>query len=103
MSVFLSVLLDQSSNINLFLKKHFIEAGVSKNFVKIKDIAPMVKYKMRALNRIVDLSEKRKTEFLNQLQTDLRLVLRQKDFEHFDFEEAWSWLKTLEKEISKSL
>ena len=62
----------------------------------------MVKRKMKALNRTVDLSKKRKEELLNQLQTDLRPVLRQKDFEKFDFKEAWSWLKVLEEKNSQS-
>ena len=63
----------------------------------------MVKYKMQVLNRTVDLSNKKKEELLNQLQTDLKPVLHQDDFEKFDFEEAWNWLKTLEEKISVTI
>ena len=87
-------------DIHYALKKRLIE---TKGFIQIHNIAPMVKYKLKTLNRTVDLSEKRKEELLSQLQTDLKPVLRKKDFEEFDFEQAWTWLKTLEKEISKSL
>ena len=73
------------------------------HLIDIKDMIPMVKHKLDILNRKIDLSDSRKKEFLNQLQTDLKPVLRRKDFEEFDFEQAWTWLKTLEKEISKSL
>ena len=88
-------------DIHYALKNRFIEEP--HGFIKIHDIVPMVKYKLKILNGTVDLSDKRKEELLSQLQTDLRPVLRQKDFEEFDFEQAWKWLKTLEKEISKSL
>ena len=88
-------------DIHYALKNRFIEEP--HGFIKIHDIAPMVKYKMRDLNRRIDLSSERKEDFLSQLQTDLKPVLRQKDFEEFDFEQAWNWLKILEKEISKSL
>ena len=83
------------------LKTHFINER--RGFIKIHDISPMVKYKLKTLNRTIDLSDERKKDFLSQLQTDLKPVLRQKDFEDFDFEKAWSWLKNLEQEISKSL
>ncbi len=88
-------------DIHYALKRHLIEEP--RGFIKIHDIAPMVKYKMKVLDREVDLSDKRKEELLSQLQTDLKPVLCQKDFEEFDFEQAWKWLKILEKEISKSL
>lgn len=88
-------------DIHYAIKRRLIEEP--RGFIKIHDISPMVKYKMKILNRKVDLSERRKKELLSQLQTDLRPVLRQKDFEEFDFEQAWNWLKILEKEISKSL
>lgn len=87
-------------DIHYALKKRLIEP---KGFIKIHDIAPMVKYKLKILNRTIDLSDKRKEKFLDQLQTDLKPVLRQKDFEEFDFEQAWNWLKILEKKISESL
>ena len=80
-----------------------IHYAVKRDFIKTHDISSMVKYKMKVLNRTVDLSNKKKEELLNRLQTDLKPVLRQDDFEKFDFEEAWNWLKTLEKEISQSL
>ena len=87
-------------DIHYALKRRLIEKS---GFIKIHDIVPMVKHKMKVLDREVDLSDKRKEELLGQLQTDLKPVLRQKDFEEFDFEQAWKWLKILEKEISKSL
>ena len=71
--------------------------------MQIHGISPMVKYKMKDLNRKIDLSSEKKEELLDQLQTDLKPVLRQKDFEEFDFEQAWNWLKILEKENHKSL
>ena len=83
------------------LKTSFINER--RGLIKIHDISPMVKYKLKTLNRTIDLSDERKKDFLSQLQTDLKPVLRQKDFEDFDFEKAWSWLKNLEQEISKSL
>ncbi len=87
-------------DIHYALKKRLIE---TKGFIKIHDISPMVKYKLKVLNRKIDLSSKRKKEFLGQLQTDLKPVLRRKDFEDFDFDQAWNWLKKLEHAISMSL
>ena len=88
-------------DIHYAVKRRFIEEP--HGFIKIHNISPMVKYKMKVLNRTVDLSKKKKEELLNQLQTDLKPVLRQDDFENFDFEEAWNWLKILEEKISQSL
>ncbi len=88
-------------DIHYALKRRLIEEP--HGFIKIHDIAPMVKYKIKTLNLKIDLSDKRKEALLDQLQTDLKPVLRKKDFEEFDFEQAWNWLKILEKEISKSL
>ena len=51
----------------------------------------------------IGIGEDRGQARAGQLQTDLKPVLRQKDFEEFDFEQAWKWLKILEKETSKSL
>ena len=67
--------------------------------IKVHDIAPMVKYKLKVVNRKTDLSPNRKKELLSQLQTHLKPVLRQKDFEDFDFEQAWDWLKKLKRII----
>ena len=80
-----------------------IHYAVKNHLIDIKNIIQMIKYKLNILNRIIDLSAKRKEELLSQLQTDLKPVLCQKDFEEFDFEQAWKWLKILEKKISKSL
>ena len=88
-------------DIHYAIKRRLIEEP--RGFIKIHEIAPMVKYKLKTLNRTVDLSDERKEKFLDQLQTDLKPVLRQKDFEEFDFEQAWEWLKTLEQKISESL
>ena len=88
-------------DIHYAIKRRLIEE--TKGFIKIHEIAPMVKYKLKILNRTVDLSDKRKEKFLGQLQTELKPVLRQKDFEEFDFEQAWDWLKILEQKISESL
>ncbi len=86
-------------DIHYALKKQLIE---TKGPIKIHDISPMVKDKLKVLNRKIDLSPHRKKEFLSQLRTDLKPVLRQKDFEDFNFEQAWNWLKKLEQSISKS-
>ena len=80
-----------------------IHYAVKNHLIDIKDMIPIIKHKLNILNRTIDLSAKRKKEFLTQLQTNLKPVLRQKDFAEFDFEQAWKWLKILEKEISKSL
>ena len=88
-------------DIHYAIKKRLIEE--TRGFIKVHEIAPMVKYKLKILNRTVDLSDKRKKEFLSQLQTELKPVLRKKDFEEFDFEQAWNWLKILEQKISESL
>ena len=87
-------------DIHYALKKRIIE---NKGLIKIHDISPMVKYKLKVLNRTIDLSSSRKKELLSQLQTDLKPVLRKQDFEDFDFEQAWNWLKELEYSISMSL
>ena len=42
---------------------------------------------------------KNKKEFLSQLESDLKPILRQKDFEEFDFEKTWKWLKTIERKF----
>ena len=47
---------------------------------------------------------KQKERFLSAVRaTALKPVLRWKDFEDFDFEQAWNWLKKLEHSISISL
>lgn len=80
-----------------------VHYAVKNCLIEIKDMIPMIKHKLDVLNRTIDLSDNRKTEFLNQLSTDLKPVLRQKDFEEFDFEKAWNILKVLEQKISESL
>ena len=81
-------------------KKHLI--GDAKAYIKINDILSMVKHKLKVLSRRIDLSDERKKEFLSQMETGLKPVLRQKDFEEFNFEQAWKWLKILEQKISKA-
>ena len=76
--------------------------AIKNQLISIKDIIPMVKYKLNVLNRKVELSSYRKEEFLSQVQTDLKPVLLQKDFEGFDFNQAWNYLKIFEKEILNS-
>ena len=77
-----------------------ISYAIKNNLINIKDIVTMVKHKLDILNRTIDLSHSRRTELLAQFQENLFPVLRQKDFEEFDFDQAWNWLKILEKEIS---
>ncbi len=89
-------------DIHYAIKRRLIEE-TNKGFIKVHEIAPMVKYKLKTLNRTIDLSDKRKEKLLDQLQTALKPVLRPKDFEEFDFEQAWEWLKTLKQKISESL
>ena len=92
------------SRVNPAIRDIFdIHYAVKNRLIDIKDMIPMIKHKLDILNRTIDLSVKRKKEFLTQLQGNLKPVLRQKDFEKFDFEQAWKWLKILEKKISKSL
>ena len=88
-------------DIHYAIKQRLIEEP--KGYIKIYEIAPMVKYKLKTLNRTINLCDKRKEMFLEQLETDLKPVLRKKDFEEFDFEQAWKWLKILEKRIFESL
>ena len=76
-----------------------IDYAIKKQLIDIKDIVSMVKYKLDVLNRKIDLSDYRKEEFLHQIQTELKPVLLQKDFEKFDFKRAWNSLKTFEEEI----
>ena len=80
-----------------------VHYAVKNQLINIKDMIPIVKHKLGVLNRKIDLSAKRRKELLTQFQESLEPVLRQKDFEDFDFEQAWNWLKILEKEISKSV
>ena len=92
------------SRVNPAIRDIFdVHYAVKNHLIDIKDMIPMIKHKLNTLNRTIDLSVKRKKEFLIQLQENLKPVLRQKDFEEFDFEQAWKWLKALEKEISKFL
>ena len=92
------------SRVNPAIRDIFdIHYAVKNRLIDIKSMIPMIKHKLDILNRTIDLSAKRKQEFLIQLQENLRPVLRQKDFEEFDFEQAWNWLKALEKKVSKSL
>lgn len=88
-------------DIHYAIKKRLI-AG-DRCYIKIHDISPMLKYKLKTLNCQIDLSDERKKEFLSQMETELKPVLRQKDFEEFNFEQAWNWLKILEQKISESL
>ena len=85
-------------DIHYAIKKRLIEE--TKGYIKVHDISPMVKYKLKVLNCQIDLSAERKKEFLSQMKTGLKPVLRQKDFEEFNFEQAWNWLKILERKIS---
>ena len=78
-----------------------IHYAVKNCFIDIKDMIPIVKHKLDILNRKIDLSNDRKRDFSNQLQTDLKPVLRQKDFEDFDFEQAWNLLKNVEETIER--
>ncbi len=89
-------------DIHYALKNCSAEKFHSFTINKLSPMVKMVKCKMKVSNQQIDLSEKRKEEFLSQLQTELRPVLRQKDFEEFNFEQVWKWLKTLEKKILKS-
>ena len=75
-------LLEIFFDIHYAIKRHLIEEA--RGLIKVHEIAPMVKYKLKTLNRTVDLSDKRKEKFLDQLQTELKPVLRQEDFEEFD-------------------
>ena len=52
-------------------------------------ISKLIKKKFQVQNCTSDVSLKRKKEFLSQIETKLRPVLRKKDFEAFDFEVAW--------------
>ena len=88
-------------DIHYAIKQRLIEEP--KTYIRIHEISPMVKYKLKVLNRKIDLSDERKKEFLSQMDTGLKPVLRQKDFEEFNFEQAWNWLKILEQKISESL
>ena len=92
------------SRVNPAIRDIFdIHYAVKNRLIDIKDMIPMIKHKLDILDRTIDLSAKRKKEFLTQLQENLKPVLRQKDFEDFDFEQAWKWLKDFEKKVSKSL
>ena len=88
-------------DIHYAIKQRLIEEP--KAYIKIHEISPMVKYKLKVLNRKINLSDERKQEFLNQMETGLKPVLRQKDFEEFNFEQAWNWLKILEQKIFEAL
>ena len=79
-----------------------IDYAIKKQLIDIKDITPMVKYKLNVLNRKIDLSNDRKKEFLYQIQTDLKPVLLQKDCEDFNFQQAWSYIKIFEKDFLKT-
>lgn len=48
-------------------------------------------------NEIVDLGDGRKSKLVAQIETELRPVLRPKDFEKFDFNEAWEELAKIHK------
>ena len=61
-------------DIHYAIKNRWIEEP--KGYIKIHEIAPMVKHKLKTLNRTIDLSDKRKEILLEQLQTDLKPVLR---------------------------
>lgn len=74
-----------------------VHYAVKNRLMDIEDMISIVKHKLDVLNRKMDLSNDRKEEFLSQLYTDLRPVLRQRDFEDFDFEKAWNLLKSIEK------
>ena len=92
------------SRVNPAIRDIFdVHYALKNRLIDIKDMIPMIKHKLNILNRTIDLSAKRKKEFLTQLQENLKPVLRRKDFEDFAFEQAWIWLKTLEKEIDKSV
>ena len=80
-----------------------IHYTVKNRLINIEGIIPMIRRKLDILDRKIDLSAKRKKDFKLQLQESLKPVLRQKDFEEFDFEQTWKYLKDLEKKISKSL
>ena len=79
------------------LEKNII--GNSKPKIKSHEILQMLRKKMEDEELKIYLSSSRKEEFLSQLQTDLKPVLRAVDFENFDFEKTWIWLQNIQKEL----
>lgn len=50
----------------------------------------------------IQISDARKKDFRSQLQTDLKPVLRDQDFNAFDFESAWEQLVLIAKAVQQS-
>ena len=76
-----------------------IHYAVKNHLIDIKDMIPMIKHKLDILDRTIDLSDNRRSELLTQFQENLLPVLRKKDFEEFDFEQAWNLLKNIENSV----
>lgn len=61
-----------------------------------KELQGLAKIKLRKPEPLeIDLSESKKQILTSQLETQLRPVLREKDYQQFDFEKAWSDLRQI--------
>jgi predicted nucleotidyltransferase component of viral defense system len=76
-----------------------VEYALKRKLFRIEEIAKMVRYKFEIQGRKVLLSNERKEIFRQQLDTHLKPVLREKDFQDFNFDTAWNNLISLEKNI----
>jgi predicted nucleotidyltransferase component of viral defense system len=78
-----------------------VDYALKKKLFDAHEIAPLVRHKFETQNRQILLNDERKHIFKQQLGTDLKPVLRDRDFDGFDFESAWTSLLSLKKEIFK--
>ncbi len=73
-----------------------LDYALKGNLFNPREISQLVKLKFKAQNCKSDLTPKRKKAFQAQIETQLRPVLRKKDFNNFNFESAWNNICELE-------
>lgn len=76
-----------------------VEYALSKKLIVLPDIKPYFIQKFKVQNRIPNLTDERKKIFKQQLVSNLRPVLRESDYQQFDFEKAWENLTNLSKKL----
>ncbi len=80
-----------------------LQFGLSQKKINLEDIQfqkLVVKKLSIPGNSVIDLSEKREHLLREQLDLELKPVLRQDDYEKFDFDRAWQNLKEFSKKLN---
>ena len=76
-----------------------IQHALQNKLVTDDMILHLTQHKLKSTNRVIDVSKEKKAALKAQMQTELRPVLRERDFNNFDFEQAWENICNFAKKI----